>query len=36
VRPLLLETPEDKRRYEDAGERRRVRLNMRNKKPLDD
>jgi acyl-CoA hydrolase len=36
VRPLILETPEDKRRYEDAGERRRVRLNMRNKKPLDD
>lgn len=36
VRPLILETPEDKRRFDDAGERRRVRLSMRHKKPLDD
>jgi acyl-CoA hydrolase len=36
VRPLILETDEDKRRYEEAGERRRVRLAMRNKQPLAD
>ena len=36
VRPLILETPEDQRRWEDAGERRRVRLHMRNKRPLED
>ena len=36
VRPLILETPEDKRRWEDAGERRRVRLHMRAKRPLED
>ncbi len=36
VRPLILETDEDKRRYEEAGERRRVRLAMRNKEPLTD
>lgn len=34
VPPLILETDEDRRRYRDAGERRRVRLAMRHKRPL--
>jgi acyl-CoA hydrolase len=34
VPPLILETEEDRRRYHDAGERRRVRLAMRHKKSL--
>lgn len=34
VPPLILETDEDRRRYRDAGERRRVRLAMRHKAPL--
>lgn len=34
IPPLILETDEDRRRYRDAGERRRVRLAMRNKTPL--
>ncbi|MGB8653365.1 MAG: acyl-CoA thioesterase [Candidatus Acidiferrales bacterium] len=36
VPPLILETKEDHRRYRDAGDRRRVRLAMRHKRPLDD
>lgn len=36
VRPLILETEEDRRRYEEAGERRRVRLAMRHKQPVTD
>lgn len=36
VPPLILETDEDRRRYRDAGERRRVRLAMRHKAPLPD
>jgi acyl-CoA hydrolase len=31
VPPLILETDEDRRRFEEAGERRRIRLAMRNK-----
>src|SRR6202142_2403465 len=31
---LILETDEDRRRFRDAGERRRVRLAMRHKRPL--
>ena len=34
VTQLILETDEDHRRYKDAGERRRVRLAMRHKRPL--
>jgi acyl-CoA hydrolase len=34
VTQLILETDEDRRRYNDAGERRRVRLAMRHKRPL--
>ena len=34
VRPLILETEEDRRRHREAGERRRVRLAMREKRPL--
>jgi len=34
VRPLILETDEDRRRHREAGERRRVRLAMREKRPL--
>lgn len=33
---LILETAEDRRRYHDAGERRRVRLAMRHKRPPTD
>lgn len=36
IPPLILETDEDRRRYRDAGERRRVRLAMRNRTPLSD
>ena len=36
IPPLILETDEDRRRYRDAGERRRVRLAMRHKRPLDE
>jgi hypothetical protein len=31
VPPLILETEDDRRRYREAGERRRYRLNMRHK-----
>jgi len=31
--PLILETDEDRRRYREAGERRRIRLAMRKKEP---
>jgi acyl-CoA hydrolase len=31
VPPLILETDDDRRRYREAGERRRYRLNMRHK-----
>jgi len=34
IPPLILETEEDRRRHREAGERRRVRLEMRNKKRL--
>lgn len=34
VRPLILETDEDRRRHREAGDRRRVRLAMREKRPL--
>jgi acyl-CoA hydrolase len=34
VRPLILETEEDHRRHREAGNRRRVRLAMREKRPL--
>jgi acyl-CoA hydrolase len=34
IPPLILETDDDRRRYRDAGERRRVRLAMRHKRPL--
>jgi acyl-CoA hydrolase len=34
IAPLILETDDDRRRYRDAGERRRVRLAMRHKKSL--
>ena len=36
VPPLILVTEDDRRRYREAGERRRVRLNMRHKRPLSD
>jgi acyl-CoA hydrolase len=36
VPPLILENEEDRRRYREAGERRRVRLAMRHKRPLED
>jgi acyl-CoA hydrolase len=36
VPPLILETEDDHRRFREAGERRRVRLNMRHKRPLSD
>lgn len=36
VPPLILETEDERRRYREAGERRRVRLNMRHKRPLSD
>ena len=36
VPPLILETEDDRRRFREAGERRRVRLNMRHKRPLSD
>ena len=29
VRPLIIETPEEKRRYEEAAERRKIRLALR-------
>ncbi len=32
--PLILETEDDRRRHREAGERRRVRLAMRHKRPL--
>lgn len=35
IPPLILETDDDRRRYRDADERRRVRLAMRHKRPLD-
>jgi acyl-CoA hydrolase len=34
VRALILETDEDRRRHREAGERRRVRLAMREKRPF--
>ncbi|MGA7915985.1 MAG: acyl-CoA thioesterase [Candidatus Acidiferrales bacterium] len=36
VPPLILETEDERRRYREAGERRRVRLSMRHKLPLSD
>jgi acyl-CoA hydrolase len=36
VPPLILETDDDRRRYRDAGERRRYRLTMRHKPLVDD
>jgi acyl-CoA hydrolase len=36
VPPLILETEHERRRYREAGERRRVRLQMRHKLPLAD
>jgi len=36
VPPLILETEEDRRRHREAAERRRFRLAMRHKRPLDD
>jgi acyl-CoA hydrolase len=36
VPPLILETEDERRRYREAGERRRVRLQMRHKLPLAD
>ncbi|HKS81125.1 MAG TPA: acyl-CoA thioesterase [Candidatus Acidoferrales bacterium] len=36
VAPLILETDDDRRRFREAGERRRVRLAMRHKRPLED
>jgi len=36
VPSLILETEDDHRRFREAGERRRVRLNMRHKRPLSD
>lgn len=34
--PLILETDEDRRRFREAGERRRVRLALRHKRPLEE
>jgi acyl-CoA hydrolase len=34
IPPLILETEDERRRYREAGERRRVRLQMRHKLPL--
>jgi hypothetical protein len=34
--PLILETDDDRRRFREAGERRRVRLAMRHKRPLEE
>jgi acyl-CoA hydrolase len=34
VTPLILETDDDRRRFREAGERRRLRLAMRHKRPL--
>ena len=34
VRPLILETADDRRRYREAGLRRRIRLAHRHKRPL--
>lgn len=36
VPPLVLETEDERRRYREAGERRRVRLQMRHKVPFSD
>jgi acyl-CoA hydrolase len=36
VPPLLLETDDERRRFREAGERRRLRLQMRHKLPLSD
>src|ERR1700721_2187340 len=36
VPPLILETEDDHRRFREAGERRRVRLNMRHNRPTSD
>ena len=36
IPPLILETEDDHRRHREAGERRRVRLAMRHKRPLSD
>lgn len=36
IPPLILETDGDRRRYREAGERRRIRLAMRHKRPFDD
>jgi acyl-CoA hydrolase len=36
VPPLILETEDERRRYREAGERRRVRLQMRHKLPFSD
>lgn len=36
VPPLILETESDRRRFHDAGERRRIRLAMRHKRPPED
>ena len=36
VPPLILETKDERRRYREAGERRRVRLSMRHRRPLPD
>lgn len=36
VPPLILETDEDRRRYREAAERRRIRLAMRHKLPFDE
>jgi acyl-CoA hydrolase len=35
VRPLILETDEDRRRYREAGERRKIRLAHRYKRPFE-
>jgi acyl-CoA hydrolase len=36
VRPLILETEADERRFRQAGERRQIRLALRHKQSLDD
>lgn len=36
VPPLILETESDRRRFHEAGERRRIRLAMRHKRPPED
>jgi acyl-CoA hydrolase len=36
VKPLILETEEDRRRWEEAGERRRIRLALKERKRLRD